>query len=74
MPLPNLFTSATVSTTRPTGSTSTRKREQYDSVVRVDIQLHREHYFFSRVAWGQQNTLCDNVNGGAPRYPGGPAS
>lgn len=45
--------------------------EQYDSVVRVDHVVSARHYAFARVAWGEQNSLCDRVNGGEPRFPGG---
>jgi hypothetical protein len=72
MPLPNLFTTGDGLNYAGHRYNFDEEEEQYDSVVRVDHNLSARHYLFGRVAWGQQNTLCDNVNGGAPRFPGGP--
>ncbi|MPY90113.1 MAG: TonB-dependent receptor plug domain-containing protein [Luteitalea sp.] len=44
--------------------------EQHDVLLRVDQVLGAKHYAFGRVAWGQQNTLCDQVNGGTAPFPG----
>ncbi len=46
--------------------------EQYDAVVKIDHAFNRKNNAFVRVAWGQQDTLCDSVNGGLGRYPDGP--
>ncbi|MGH9159202.1 MAG: carboxypeptidase regulatory-like domain-containing protein, partial [Vicinamibacteraceae bacterium] len=46
------------------------EEEQHDALLRVDQVLGVKHYVFGRVAWGQQNTLCDEVNGGTAPFPG----
>ncbi|MPZ21700.1 MAG: TonB-dependent receptor plug domain-containing protein [Luteitalea sp.] len=43
--------------------------EQHDVLLRVDQVLSPKHYAFARVAWGQQNTLCDEVNDGTAPFP-----
>lgn len=47
------------------------QEEQFDSVIRVDHVLNARHYTFARVAWGEQNSICDRANGGEVRFPGG---
>lgn len=71
-PLPNLFTTGDGLNYAGHRFNWDEKEEQFDSVVRVDYNFSARHYFFGRVAWGQQNTICDSVNGGGPRYPDGP--
>ncbi|MPZ17514.1 MAG: TonB-dependent receptor plug domain-containing protein [Luteitalea sp.] len=46
------------------------EEEQHDVLLRVDQVLGPKHYAFARVAWGQQNTLCDEVNDGTAPFPG----
>lgn len=48
------------------------EEEQYDSTIRVDHVLSQRHSLFGRVAWGEQNSLCDRANGGEPLFPGLP--
>ncbi len=72
MPLPNLYTGGDGLNYANYRFNFDEEEEQYNSVIRVDHNLSDRHYTFARVAWGEQNTLCDNANGGAPRYPGGP--
>jgi hypothetical protein len=72
MPSPNLFTTGDGLNYAGHRFNADETEEQYDAVIRVDHNLGDRHYTFGRVAWGEQNTICDSVNGGLPRYPGGP--
>ncbi len=46
--------------------------EQRDLTAKFDHILNDRNTIFGRIYWGKQNTLCDGVNSGLPRYPGGP--
>ncbi len=43
---------------------------QYDSMIRIDHVLNSKNTLFGRVNWGQQDSDCDQANGGAPLFPG----
>jgi hypothetical protein len=45
---------------------------QHDFTVKVDHNFNESNAVYVRWAQGQQNTLCDNVNGGLSRFPGLP--
>lgn len=68
-PLPNDFRSGDGLNTAGFRFFPKEEEEQYDAVVRVDHVLNERHYAFARVAWGEQNSICDRVNGGEPRFP-----
>jgi hypothetical protein len=70
MPQPNDFTRGDGLNTAGYRFSPLETEEQYDAVIRVDHVLTDRHYIFGRVAWGEQNTLCDIGNAGQPLYPG----
>ncbi len=70
MPLPNTFTVGDGLNTAGFTFAATEEEEQYDFSTKVDYVLNAKHYTFVRYSKGEQNTLCDQVNGGAPPYPG----
>ncbi|MFB3853191.1 MAG: carboxypeptidase regulatory-like domain-containing protein [Vicinamibacterales bacterium] len=43
---------------------------QYDSVIKIDRVLNDKHYAYARIAWGEQNTICDRANSGWNPFPG----
>ncbi len=69
-PLPNNFNIGDGLNTAGYTFNASEDEEQYDSTVRVDWASNNRHYFYGRVSWGQQNTICDSVNGGLERFPG----
>lgn len=50
--------------------TAPEREKQYDATVKVDHIFNPRNFLFGRFAWGSQDTLCDSVNGGQPRFPG----
>ncbi len=50
--------------------TAPERETQYDATVKVDHIFNPRNFLFGRFAWGSQDTLCDSVNGGQPRFPG----
>jgi hypothetical protein len=44
---------------------------QYDATIKLDYILNDKNTIYARAMFGNQNTLCDRVNGGAPFLPGG---
>ncbi len=71
-PLPNNFTGGDGLNTALFTFTAPEKEKQYDAVVKVDHILNDRSMFYARMAWGQQDTLCDSVNGGLATFPGAP--
>jgi hypothetical protein len=71
-PLPNNFAVGDGLNLAGYSFVAPEREEQYDAVIKVDHVFNRQHTAFARVAWGQQDTLCDSVNGGLQRYPDGP--
>jgi Carboxypeptidase regulatory-like domain len=72
MPLPNTFTVGDGLNLAGFSWSPEEQEKQHDIVFRIDHTFNESHAVFARVAWGRQDTLCDQVNGGDPRYPGGP--
>jgi len=52
--------------------TALQQERQQDTVFKIDHVLNSRNTVFARVSFGFQNTLCDQVNGGDPRFPGLP--
>jgi hypothetical protein len=69
-PLPNDFTVGDGLNIAGYTFKPVEEEKQHDVLLRVDQALSTRHYVFGRVAWGEQNTLCDNVNLGLQTYPG----
>ncbi|MFB3853190.1 MAG: carboxypeptidase regulatory-like domain-containing protein [Vicinamibacterales bacterium] len=42
---------------------------QYDSVFKIDRVINDKNYAYVRVAWGEQNSICDRGNTGWPAFP-----
>jgi hypothetical protein len=71
-PLPNNFTVGDGLNTAGFTFTPEEQERQHDFVVKVDHVFSNRHNVFGRVAWGRQDTVCDQVNGGDPPFPGLP--
>ena len=71
-PLPNDFTQGDGLNTAGFRFFPEESEEQYDATIRVDHVFDARNYAFGRVAWGEQNSICDRVNGGEPLFPGLP--
>lgn len=70
IPLPNNFTGGDgLNTAWFVFSTPERER-QYDLVVKIDHVINDRNTVFARIAFGEQNTICDSVNAGQPIFPG----
>ncbi len=71
-PLPNNFSVGDGLNTAGYTFVAPETEEQMDAVIKIDHVLNAKNHLFARVAWGSQDTICDNVNGGLQRFPGGP--
>ncbi len=71
-PLPNNFTVGDGLNTAGFSWVAPQTERQYDLSLKIDHNFNERHSMFVRYAQGEQNTLCDNVNGGLARFPGGP--
>ncbi len=71
-PLPNNFTVGDGLNIAGFSFSAPQREKQHDVVIKVDHTFNSRNTFFARVAWGRQDTLCDQVNGGEPRFPGLP--
>ena len=69
-PLPNNFTVGDGLNTAGYTFAPLETEEQYDLSFKVDYVFNPQHYTFVRYSKGEQNTICDEVNGGSPPYPG----
>jgi len=72
MPLPNSFFSGDGLNTAGYNFAAPQREKQYDMTVRFDYKLSDRHQFYVRYAQGQQDTLCDSVNGGLQAFPDTP--
>lgn len=70
-PLPNNFAVGDGLNTAGFTWTAPEEEKQYDFVAKVDHHFNPRNAAFMRISKGQQNTLCDSVNGGLPTFPGG---
>ena len=69
-PLPNNFTTGDGLNTAGYTFVAPEKEEQMDFVTKIDQVFSVAHSAFFRYSKGYQNTNCDSVNGGLPRFPG----
>jgi hypothetical protein len=71
-PLPNNFAAAGTDGLNTAGYTFTagEQEKQMDFVTKIDHRFNDRHSAFARYSKGYQNTLCDQVNGGQPAFPG----
>ena len=68
-PLPNNFTTGDGLNTAGFTFTAPEEEQQYDFVTKIDHVFTSSHSAFVRIAKGQQNTNCDQVNSGEPVFP-----
>jgi len=72
VPLPNNFAGGDgLNTAWFVFSTPERER-QYDVVFKIDQVINPRNTLFARIAFGEQNTVCDTANAGQPLFPGQP--
>jgi hypothetical protein len=71
-PLPNNFTLGDGLNTAGFTFSALEWEKQYDFTAKVDYVVNPQHYTFVRYSQGEQNTICDSVNTGAPPFPGLP--
>lgn len=69
IPLPNNYYTGDGLNTGGYNFAAPQRERQYDMTFRIDYRLSDKNQFYVRYAQGQQNTLCDSVNGGQPAYP-----
>jgi hypothetical protein len=72
MPLPNNFTTGDGLNTAGFTYVAPQFERQHDITFKVDHVINSHQTVFARVYLGEQDTKCDQVNGGQPAYPGGP--
>jgi hypothetical protein len=71
MPLPNNFTVGDGLNTAGFDYVAAQFERQHDVTFKIDHVLTEKQTVFARVYFGEQDTNCDQVNGGQPAYPGG---
>ena len=71
-PLPNNFSVGDGLNTAGFSWVAPQTERQYDLSTKFDHNFNDRHSMFIRYAQGEQNTICDNVNGGLARFPGLP--
>ncbi|MDZ4800660.1 MAG: carboxypeptidase regulatory-like domain-containing protein [Bryobacteraceae bacterium] len=69
-PLPNNYFGGDGLNTAFYTFSALQNERQYDSMVRIDHIINSKNTLFGRVSWGQQDSDCDQGNGGAPLFPG----
>ncbi|HVH55752.1 MAG TPA: carboxypeptidase regulatory-like domain-containing protein [Vicinamibacterales bacterium] len=69
-PLPNNFTTGDGLNTAGYTFSAFEQERQLDFTTKVDHTFTPSHAAFIRYSKGYQNTLCDQVNGGDPAFPG----
>ena len=69
-PLPNNFTAGDGLNTAGFTFPALEQERQMDFVTKIDHTFSPSHSAFVRFSKGYQNTLCDQVNGGEPAFPG----
>jgi hypothetical protein len=71
-PLPNNFTAGDGLNTAGFTFAAPEQEKQMDFVAKIDRTFNARHSAFVRISKGYQNTFCDSVNAGEPRFPGFP--
>jgi hypothetical protein len=72
LPAPNSFAGGDGLNTANYLWTAGRLDPQRDFTFKIDHKFNDSHTMFVRYAWGNQNTLNDTTNSGAPAFPGLP--
>jgi carboxypeptidase family protein/TonB-dependent receptor-like protein len=71
-PLPNNFAVGDGLNIAGFNFVAPERERQMDFVTKIDHVFNQRHSAFARISKGHQNTNCDSVNGGEPRFPGLP--
>jgi len=74
MPLPNNFTVGDGLNLAGFTYVAPQGQRNRDTVFKIDDVLTAHQTVFARVYLAEEDTDCDQVNGGQPRYPGGPCT
>jgi hypothetical protein len=74
MPLPNNFTVGDGLNLAGFTYVAPQGQVNYDRVFKIDHVLTAKQTVFARVYMAEEDTNCDQVNGGQPRFPGGPCT
>ncbi len=69
-PLPNRFNVGDGLNTAGFAFSGAQQERQHDITFKVDHIINARNTVYARVSWGQQNTNCDNANGGIELFPG----
>lgn len=69
-PLPNRFDVGDGLNTAGFNFSAGQRERQHDLVTKVDQVIGSKNTVYARIAWGEQDTNCDRVNGGAELFPG----
>jgi len=68
--LPNIFNTGDGLNTAGFIFSGGRLDPQRDFVVRIDHKFNDNNTIYGRYAWGEEDTVNDTTNAGAPRFPG----
>lgn len=71
-PLPNNYIVGDGLNTAGFAWNAPQTERQHDFTLKVDHTFNERNAVYVRWAQGQQNTVCDNANGGLARFPGLP--
>lgn len=74
MPLPNNFTVGDGLNLAGFTYVAPQGQVNRDVTFRIDHVLTQNQNLFARVTLEEEDTNCDQVNGGQPRFPGGPCT
>ena len=74
MPLPNNFTVGDGLNLAGFTYVAPQGQRNRDTVFKIDDVLTPRQTLFARVYLAEEDTNCDQVNGGQPRFPGGPCT
>jgi hypothetical protein len=74
MPLPNNFTVGDGLNLAGFTYVAPQGQRNIDRVFKIDHVINSHQTVFARVYLAEEDTNCDQVNGGQPRFPGGPCT
>ena len=72
IPAPNNFFTGDGLNTAGFNFAAPQRERQYDMTFRLDYKFSDTNQIYGRYAQGQQDTVCDSVNGGLQAYPNTP--
>jgi Carboxypeptidase regulatory-like domain/TonB-dependent Receptor Plug Domain len=74
MPLPNNFTVGDGLNLAGFTYVAPQGQRNLDRVFKIDHVINSHQTVFARIYMAEEDTNCDQVNGGQPRFPGGPCT